>query len=113
MICQGFKPDSGNLTVRHYRGASRNVRHGEIVNPPVIERAGAETLTYSEARSISIPTTGENFGTHKPVHETAADSFCPLDKKRDRGPAVCSFSDNKEGKDEMIKASIDLQDLRS
>jgi hypothetical protein len=28
-----------------------------------------------------------------------------------RGPAVCSFSDNKEGKDEMIKASIDLQDL--
>src|SRR5499433_3871643 len=29
-----------------------------------------------------------------------------------RGPAVCSFSFNQEGKDEMIKASIDLQDLR-
>ena len=28
------------------------------------------------------------------------------------GPAVCSVSDNKEGKDEMIKASISLQDLR-
>jgi RNA-directed DNA polymerase len=29
-----------------------------------------------------------------------------------RGPAVCTFYDNQEGKDEMIKASIDLQDLR-
>src|SRR6201998_1801796 len=29
-----------------------------------------------------------------------------------RGPAVCSFSFNQEGKDEMTKASIDLQDLR-
>ena len=29
-----------------------------------------------------------------------------------RSPAVCNFSDHKEGKDEMIKASIDLQDLR-
>jgi RNA-directed DNA polymerase len=28
------------------------------------------------------------------------------------GPAVCSVSDHKEGKDEMIKASSDLQDLR-
>ena len=43
MICQGFKPDPGNLAVRHYRGASRNVRHGETVNPPAIERAGPET----------------------------------------------------------------------
>ena len=43
MTRQGFKPDSGNPTVRHYRGASRNVRHGEIVNPPAIERAGTET----------------------------------------------------------------------
>src|SRR5262245_57945853 len=42
-IGQGFKPDSGNLTVRHYRGASGNVRHGETVNPPAIERAGTET----------------------------------------------------------------------
>jgi hypothetical protein len=43
MTCQGFKPDSGNLTVRHFRGALGNVRHGETVNPPAIERAGTET----------------------------------------------------------------------
>jgi RNA-directed DNA polymerase len=29
-----------------------------------------------------------------------------------RDPAVCKVSDHKEGKDEMTKASIDLQDLR-
>ena len=29
-----------------------------------------------------------------------------------RSPAVCNVSDHKEGKDEMTKASIDLQDLR-
>jgi len=29
-----------------------------------------------------------------------------------RGPAVCKILDNKGGKDEMIKASISLQDLR-
>src|SRR5450759_5178629 len=29
-----------------------------------------------------------------------------------RGPAVCNFSGNQGGKDEMIKASNDLQDLR-
>ncbi len=29
-----------------------------------------------------------------------------------RGPAVCNSSDNTEGRDEMIKASINLQDLR-
>jgi len=29
-----------------------------------------------------------------------------------RGPAVCNVSDHREGKDEMIKASIDLQDPR-
>jgi RNA-directed DNA polymerase len=28
------------------------------------------------------------------------------------GPAVCNVSLNREGKDEMIKVSIDLQDLR-
>src|SRR5215467_6209365 len=31
--CQGFKPDSGNLTVRDYRGASGIVSHGEDGNP--------------------------------------------------------------------------------
>ena len=29
-----------------------------------------------------------------------------------RDPAICDVSNNKEGKDEMIKASINLQDLR-
>src|SRR5713101_5863691 len=29
-----------------------------------------------------------------------------------RGPAVCRFSGNQEGKDEMTKASTNLQDLR-
>ena len=29
-----------------------------------------------------------------------------------RGPAVCRFSDNQEGKDEMTKTSVNLQDLR-
>ena len=40
---QGLEPDPGNLAVRDFRGASRNVRHGETVNPPAIERAGPET----------------------------------------------------------------------
>jgi hypothetical protein len=34
LTCRGFKPDSGNPTVRDYRGASENVRHGANVNPP-------------------------------------------------------------------------------
>ncbi len=29
-----------------------------------------------------------------------------------RGPAICNVSNIGEGKDELIKASIDLQDLR-
>ena len=29
-----------------------------------------------------------------------------------RSPAVCNVSDDKGGKDEMTKASIDLRDLR-
>ena len=29
-----------------------------------------------------------------------------------RGPAICNASNIREGKDEMIKASDDLQDLR-
>src|SRR5262249_11202862 len=53
--CQGFKPASGNPTGRHYRGASRNVRHGETVKPPAIERAGTETPhpTAGRARFLS------------------------------------------------------------
>ena len=40
-ICQGFKPDSGNLTVRNYRGASENVRHGETVTPHRNRKSGS------------------------------------------------------------------------
>jgi hypothetical protein len=29
MICQGFKPDPGNLAVRHYRGAYGNAGYGK------------------------------------------------------------------------------------
>ena len=43
MIGQCLEPDPGNLAVRDFRGAPRNVRHGETVIPPAIERAGAET----------------------------------------------------------------------
>ena len=41
LICRGFKPDSGNLTVRDYRGASENVRHGGNVNPPRNRKSGS------------------------------------------------------------------------
>jgi hypothetical protein len=43
MTCQGFKPDPGNLAVRHYRGASGTVRHGETVNPSRNRKSGTET----------------------------------------------------------------------
>jgi hypothetical protein len=57
VISQRLEPDPGNLAVRDFRGASRNVRHGEIVNPSAIERAGTETPHLQRgARSISIPT---------------------------------------------------------
>jgi hypothetical protein len=63
LICRGFKPDSGNLTVRDYRGASENVRHGETLNPPAIERAGAENPHLKRGASDFYPSgriTGEN-----------------------------------------------------
>jgi len=54
-ICQGFKPDSVNLTVRDYRGASENVRHGETVTPPAIERAEAVTPHLQRGASDFYP----------------------------------------------------------
>jgi transposase len=64
-ICQGFKPDSGDLTVRDYRGASGNVRHGGNVNPLRNRKSGGgNPLTYSVARPISIPVARRN---HSPV----------------------------------------------
>src|ERR1700693_5158307 len=37
---------------------------------------------------------------------------CGVTSAEQRGPSVCNDSFNREGKDEMIKASINLQDLR-
>src|SRR5215475_10518890 len=55
MICQGFKPDSGNPTVRHYRGASGNVRHGETVTPSCNRKSGNgnPSPTAGRARFLS------------------------------------------------------------
>ena len=59
MTSQGFKPGSGNPTVRHYRGALGNVRHGETETPSCNRKSGnGKPLTYSGARPISIPTVG-------------------------------------------------------
>src|SRR5215471_2111911 len=71
--CQGLKPDPGNLAVRHFRGASRTLRHGETVNPPAIERAGPETPhlqrgaldLYPNRRHHSKPDT-----RHRPTRPT-------------------------------------------
>src|SRR5262249_18745526 len=43
MTGQEFQPDPGNLAVRHYRGASGTVRHGETVNPSRNRKSGTET----------------------------------------------------------------------
>ena len=55
--CQGLEPDPGNLAVRDFRGASRNVRHGETVNPPCDRksRTGNPSPTAGRARSLSQP----------------------------------------------------------
>ena len=55
--CQGFKPDLGNPAVRHYRGASGTVRHGETVNPFRNRKSGNgnPSPTARRARSLSRP----------------------------------------------------------
>jgi len=52
---QGFKPDSGNLTVRDYRGASGNVRHGGNVTPSCNRKSrnGNPPPTARRARFLS------------------------------------------------------------
>ena len=56
-ICQGFKPDSGNPTVRHYRGASGTVRHGETVTPSRNRKSGHgnPSPTARRVRFLSRP----------------------------------------------------------
>src|SRR5260221_401611 len=53
--CRGFKPDPGNLAVRHYRGASGNVSHGGTVNPACNRKSGIRNPppTAGRARSLS------------------------------------------------------------
>jgi hypothetical protein len=57
MTGQGFKPDPGNLAVRHYRGASGTVRHGETVNPSCNRKSGNgnPSPTARRARFLSRP----------------------------------------------------------
>ena len=55
-ICQGFKPNPGNLAVRDYRGASGNAAMVELCTHLAIERARLVTSHLKLARLISIPT---------------------------------------------------------
>jgi len=52
---QGFKPDLGNLAVRHYRGAAGNVSHGGTVNPSCNRKSrnGNPPPTAGRARVLS------------------------------------------------------------
>src|SRR6516162_10097105 len=52
---QGFKPNPGNLAVRHYRGASGNVSHGGTVNPSCNRKSrnGNPSPTAGRARFLS------------------------------------------------------------
>ena len=56
-ICQGFKPDSGNPTVRDYRGALGTVRHGETVTPSRNRKSGNgnPSPTARRAQFLSRP----------------------------------------------------------
>jgi hypothetical protein len=81
MICQGFKPDPGNLAVRHYRGASRTVRHGETVNPSCNRKSrnGNPSPTAGRARFLSQPLASfeahyapRSYPTHITGHSTSA-----------------------------------------
>ena len=69
-ICRGFKPDPGNLAVRHYRGASGIVSHGGTVNPscnrksrngnpsPTAERARFLSQSFTHRHSLARPRKG-------------------------------------------------------
>ena len=52
---QGFKPDPGNLAVRHYRGATGIVSHGGTVNPSCNRKSrnGNPSPTAQRARFLS------------------------------------------------------------
>ena len=52
----GFKPDSGNPTVRDYRGALENTATEEIGTHSTIERVDVDhSLPKASVRPVSIP----------------------------------------------------------
>jgi hypothetical protein len=57
MTSQGFKPGSGNPTVRHYRGALGNLRHGETETPSCNRKSGSgnPSPTAGRAQFLSQP----------------------------------------------------------
>ena len=75
--CQGLEPDPGNLAVRDFRGASRNVRHGETVNPPCNRksRTGNPSPTAGRARSLSQPLLATTNKVVQYAHFCAASIF--------------------------------------
>src|SRR5215471_375688 len=107
---QGFKPDPGNLAVRDYRGASGNVSHGETVNPSCNRKSrnGNPSPTAGRARFLSqwsynrlnreVDRRQEGGGRVR----SRRSGVTPTERG---GPPVCNVSFNREGKDEMTKAS--------
>src|SRR5271166_1423388 len=65
-------------------------------------RSRVDRITGSTGKSIEGERVTDGFAV-------ASKRVTPVER---RSPAVCKVSDHKEGKDEMTKASIDLQDLR-
>src|SRR5271165_5119644 len=65
-------------------------------------RSRVDRITGSTGKSIEGERVTDGFAV-------ALRRVTPVER---RSPAVCKVSDHKEGKDEMTKASIDLQDLR-
>ena len=65
MTSQGFKPGSGNPTVRHYRGALGNVRHGETETPSCNRKSGNgnPSPTAGRAQFLSQPAAAIQPGT--------------------------------------------------
>src|SRR6516162_9009921 len=64
--------------------------------------------------AASPPRRGESDSTVTRTHRVTGEALlAPDEESAERGgPAVCNVSLNREGKDEMTKASIRLQDLR-
>src|SRR5215831_15085822 len=95
--CQGLKPDPGNLAVRHFRGASRTVRHGETENPPAIERAGPETphlqrgaldlYPNPKSRSSEAHRQGLPWGDYESPGRNDSKRKCGLETARSEGRA--------------------------